>query len=322
MFDGFALLADGGVLRPVREDYTIKDIDVDFDTNERRSDLSNEPPQNCSLVHVHAGRVFTNDTADPMKGVHSAINDAQDFESADNAGTIDLSKVLPVGDEIIGYSTFAKDYLVIWLRAHVVVYFWPETLANSTLQQIIPIGCISKYGPDAVGNDIMFPSQSGVKSLKYSVVNQSLNTGDPTKLVDPLYIQLTEKFTTTDNVICKFYERLNHYYILAPFEGGHEILVYSALVKNVVGRYTGLTGYHMFTRDNGDIYLCSEGFVYKMDCGKDDAGTAIDFEWTHSVYYFGSKKYQHAPKEFEVTAEHDADITLTYSYRYWYAMRS
>jgi hypothetical protein len=333
MFEDKLILVDGGHARLMKQDGTIVDCGKNFlnritiDGIEYQAGDKNpnwaDAPSDATCVHVHAKRVFFNSSSRKMIIKHCASADVEDYTTANDAGEIDLSQVLNVGDEVMSFATYAKDFLVIFLRNHTIIYFFPETIADAALYQILPVGSICQYGPQHVGNDVMFPAKDGLKSLKYTVINQSLSVEDPSKLVDPFYKDIVSKFTTSNNVVCGFYHRLNHFYCLVPFAEGHQILVYSPYVKNIVGRFEGITGHCFFESESGDFYVCSDGFVYQMDApdARDDDGTTIEYDFISGVNYFGNNNIFHGGKEFEINSDQDKEVALTFYYRYEFLQR-
>lgn len=84
------------------------------------------------------------------------------------AGTLDLKNVWG-GDEVVAISSI-EDYLVIFGKRHILLYAGPETPSTMTLaEKIEGVGCIARDTVVSTGDDLLFLSASGVRSLARAI---------------------------------------------------------------------------------------------------------------------------------------------------------
>ena len=82
-----------------------------------------------------------------------------------DSGYIDLKYVWG-GDEIVNISSYAGK-LVIFGRQNIAIYNDPWDVAAMSLDEVIKgVGCVSRDSVRAIGNDLFFVSDTGVRSLQ------------------------------------------------------------------------------------------------------------------------------------------------------------
>lgn len=301
MFNNKVIMVDGGTALIMDSAYSV-------------SSLGGSPPSDADAAHAHQHKVWLNSRANPMRAYYSATDDPEDYTKAGDAGYLDLSSILPVGDEILGYSTVAEVYLVIHCRKHQVVYYAGTEPADFELQMVIPVSCYSNSGKTLIGRELIIPSDEGLNSLSSAIVHQALETDDLTLEVSDLYRVLVAAMANLKHVSAAFYHKLNHLYLSFPTASDPQILVYDPKVQNIVGRYIGLTPYSWCERTGGTMLMGGAGYVYTFDSGTSDDGTAIDFSVELPFLWWGDLERHKAPREFEVLVQTDRDMTLTVSW--------
>lgn len=305
-FNNELLMCDGGAPRKSTAAWSV-------------STIGSSAPSAASAVWVHNHRVVMNDDSNYMQVYISKV-DSLDFDTAGNDAIIlNLSKIIPGGDRVIGFGTIASTYLVIFLNRHVVIYDVPTTYANIQLYRVIFTGCLSYDGvintPDG---DIWFPSETGYKSIRESI--NSVNTID----IKDVTIHLGQHYRTALKSISDladingvYYQRLNHAYFTLPFSSQPEIWVISKDLElatkgkgNIAGEFSGITAYSFVESKNGDLLFgSSDGKIYKMDTGTNDNGTAISFAAEKTGLYFGDPRVFKSPREFESLIEITKNLT-------------
>ncbi len=120
------------------------------------------------------GRIWTaNATEDKDTIWYSDLLEPTNF-STENAGILDISSVIGNNDVIIGLAQH-NNYLVIFCRDNIVVYEGAEDPDTMKLADVITgIGCLSRDSIKATGTDLIFMSQSGVRSLARTVQEKSM----------------------------------------------------------------------------------------------------------------------------------------------------
>ena len=93
----------------------------------------------------------------------SNLLDGDDWINGD-AGVLDLSKIWGT-DEVVAIAPFYGQ-LIIFGKNNIVIYDNPTTVASLALNEVISgIGCVSRDSIQAIGNDLVFLSSTGLRSL-------------------------------------------------------------------------------------------------------------------------------------------------------------
>lgn len=312
-FNNQIIMADGGQLRKSDFLWSVSNVGA-------------SAPSSVSACHTHNHRLVVNNDDNNMEVYISKV-DELDFDTATNdAIVLNLSKIIPGGDKVLGFSTFLETYLVIWMRHHTLIYNVPTTFADISLQQVLNVGTVSVDSIDNVGGDLYFASDSGIKSLAASLgTRNTMDIKDVSKLIDPHYrSSVKSAITDLTDINGVFYPLCNHYYFTLPYANSPEVWAISKDLEvatggkgNIGGYFTGITAYSFLYRKDGTILFGSDnGKIYTMDSGTSDDGAAIPFEVEKTGIYFGNPKINKAVKEMEMYLEATADLTATLEYDY------
>jgi len=307
MFANQIIMADGGKLRKCTSGYVVSDLSTD-----------EAQPTKVSKIHVHNHKVWCNDDDNPMQARYlktDSANAADSFSASSDAGTLDFSKILPSGDTLIGFATFAEVFIVFIFKRYAIVYQAGTDPTEFAIRQIIPLNCVSGHAVKQIGNDLAICSLEGINSFRSSIANQDLDTDDLSKYIAPLYRELLSDLSDTTNVSLGFSHSLNHLYVCVP-NTNPTILVYSLDVGNFVGRWTGYKCHSICERVDGTMLVGGDGYVYVMNSGTNDDGEIINFSYDFPALYadiFGANK---AFKQMEALVTHDGSPILTVNYAY------
>ncbi len=125
------------------------------------------------------GRLFVADVTDNSYTLSfSDLLDGDDFHGG-SSGSLDLTTVFPEGfDEIVALREF-NNFLVIFCKRSILLYSGASSPASMTLADVITgIGCIARDSVQAIGTDLIFLSDSGVRSLGRVIQEKSNPIGD------------------------------------------------------------------------------------------------------------------------------------------------
>lgn len=307
MFGNQLVMVDGGVPRKSTAAYAVSALSADANM-----------PQDSNAVHVHQHKVWLNSAANPMKAYCSktdSANAATSWTGTTDAGVLDFSFILPQGDTLIGFATFAEVNLIFFFKRYAVVFTCGTDPAAFSLQQIIPITCLSGHGVKIIGNDLAVCSIDGLNSGRSSLTNQDLDTDDLSKYISPLWREYISSLSDYSLVTAEFSHRLNHLYIAVPGTT-HVILVYSIDIQNFVGVWSGYDCYSLCERQSGVMLVGGTGYVYTMNSGLDDAGAAISFSYDFPYLYDKDPNSNKAFRQVEGLVIYDGTPTLTFNYSY------
>ena len=251
---GFQLLSDVGTLPP---GYTSSDF-----------------KPNCTLAAY--GRIWMADIVGDRQTLYfSRLLDGSDFSGGDS-GSLSLNTVFPNNDQIIGLAAH-NGFLIIFGRNNIAIYANPIDVTELTLADYIPnVGCIARDSIQNIGTDIIFLSDSGVRSLQRVIQEKSLPLRDISKNVrDDL---MTNVASETATQIKSVYFDRDAFYLLslpttkfvycfdmrAPLQDGSarttiwtDIEPKSFLVTAAKQLYIGKPGYigrYFGHYDNTDVY--------------------------------------------------------------------
>ena len=123
------------------------------------------------------GRMFVGGVTEEKDVVHySVLLDADDFTGT-GSGLIDLKKVWGT-DEIVNIAPFFGK-LVIFGKNNIAIYDNPADIANATLDEVIQgIGLVSRDTVQIIGDDLVFLSDTGVRSLSRTTEKENLPLTD------------------------------------------------------------------------------------------------------------------------------------------------
>jgi hypothetical protein len=136
---------------------------------------------NCALAAY--GRIWLADlTGDRQTVYFSRLLDGSDFQGGDS-GSLSLNAVFPNNDKIVALAAH-NGFLIIFGRNNIAIYGNPIDVTQLTLADYIPnVGCIARDSVVSTGTDIIFLSDSGVRSLTRVIQEKSLPFRDISKNV-------------------------------------------------------------------------------------------------------------------------------------------
>jgi hypothetical protein len=142
----------------------------------------------------------------------SQLLNGSEFDDGDS-GSLSLNAVFPNTDQIIGMAAH-NGFLIIFGRNNIAIYANPIDVTELTLADFIPnVGCVARDSIVNTGTDIIFLSDSGVRSLQRVVQEKSLPFRDLSKNVrDELVANVASE--TTVKIRAVYYDR-DAFYLLA-----------------------------------------------------------------------------------------------------------
>jgi hypothetical protein len=131
---------------------------------------------NC--VHAAFGRVWVAGVSGAKTTIYySKLLDGALFTGT-GSGLIDIESVVGSSDEIVGISSH-NNYLIIFCRNNIVIYQSPDDPTNLTLADVVTgVGCIARDTIQQTGTDLIFLSNSGVRSFNRVTQEKSMPMRD------------------------------------------------------------------------------------------------------------------------------------------------
>jgi hypothetical protein len=153
-----------------------------FDNAHRPSSVTTaEFKPSCGMGFY--GRMWVGGVAESKDVLYySSLLDADDFRTstengASNGGSIDLKSVWG-DDDIVAIAPFYGK-LVIFGKENIAIYNSPNVIGSMALDEVIQgIGCVSRDSVQAIGDDLVFLSNTGLRSLARTTEKDKLPLQD------------------------------------------------------------------------------------------------------------------------------------------------
>lgn len=167
---------------------------------------------NCALAAY--GRIWLADLAGDRQTVYfSRLLDGSDFQGGDS-GSLSLNAVFPNNDKIVALAAH-NGFLIIFGRNNIAIYGNPIDVTQLALADYIPnVGCIARDSVVSTGTDIIFLSDTGVRSLTRIIQEKSLPFRDLSKNVRDDLIANVASESNTAAIKGVYYSR-DAFYLLA-----------------------------------------------------------------------------------------------------------
>ena len=202
--------------------------------------------------------------------------------SGGTSGTLDVSRVWPNGaDQIMGLSAH-NGFLFIFGKRQILIYKNATTPSTMSLDDSISnIGCIARDSIATTGTDIVFLSNSGVRSLLRTIQEKSAPLRDLSKNVrNDLMTNVGSEVLAN---IKSTYSESNGFYLLTlPVTKAVYIFDTKAQLQDGAARVTtwdSIEPTSLHSRRNGDLLIGKNGYIGKY-------GTYLDHATTYRVQYF------------------------------------
>jgi hypothetical protein len=196
--------------------------------------------------------------------------------SGGTSGSLDVSRVWPNGaDEVMGLAAH-NDFLFIFGKRQILVYSGASTPASLVLADTIgSIGCIARDTIQSVGSDVIFLSDSGVRSLMRTIQEKSAPLRDLSKNVR-FDLNSSLAGETLANLKSVYSEKEAFYLLVLPAT----FQVYCFDTKQSlqdgasrVTKWDSIAPTSLRSLRNGDLLIGKNGFIGKYGGYIDDTTT-------------------------------------------------
>jgi hypothetical protein len=264
---GFQQLGDVGTLPP---GYSIADF-----------------KPNCALAAY--GRIWMADIVGDRQTVYfSRLLDGSDFQGGDS-GSLSINSVFPNNDQIIALAAH-NGFLIIFGRNNIAIYSNPIDVTSLTLADYIPnVGCIARDSVQNTGTDIIFLSDSGVRSLQRVIQEKSLPMRDMSKNVrDDLIAAVASETASTIKSV--YYDRDAFYLLTLPATKATYCFDMRGALQDGSARVTiwdSLDPKALFVNQSKELLLGKPGYIGKYFGHLDNAAT-YRLQYYTNYFDFGS----------------------------------
>jgi len=230
------------------------------------------------------GRIWCGGVAEAKDVVYySNLLDGDNFLDGDT-GLIDLSKVWD-NDEIVALAPFYGK-LVIFGKNNIVIYSSPETVGSLAIDEVIKgIGCVSRDSVQAIGNDLVFLSATGLRSLYRTTEKDKLPLMDLSVNIKDTLIRNISQSTDVKSV---YVENEGVYIMSFVDKNINYVFDFKHITPNEVPRVTTWT----FDLDREPASMAYTKLYSGLLVGQKDGSIAgyegyhdIDLAWDSGVSY-------------------------------------
>ena len=173
-------------------------------------------PQGNCVIGAY-GRLWVGDTStDKTVLSYSDLLIGQNWTGG-SSGSLDLKSVWTNGmDEIVGLGAI-NGFLVIFAKHSILIYNSPSVPSTMTLvEHIKGVGCVARDSIVNIGTDILFMSDSGIRSLTRSVQTNIMPLQDVSQHVRDDIVYALSVETNTDAIKGVYHEPEGFYLISFP----------------------------------------------------------------------------------------------------------
>jgi len=222
------------------------------------------------------GRLWVANTASEKVTVSFSDLIAGHVWGGGTSGSLDVSRVWPNGaDEVMGLAAH-NDFLFIFGKRQILVYSGASTPASLVLSDTVgSIGCIARDTIQSIGSDVVFLSDSGVRSLMRTIQEKSAPLRDISKNVRfDLNSSLVGESLV--NIKSVYSEKEAFYLLVLPAAS----VVYCFDTKQTlqdgafrVTKWDSIAPKSLKSLRNGDLYIGKNGFIGQYSGYIDDTTT-------------------------------------------------
>jgi hypothetical protein len=290
---------------------------------EDHADYSGTVPQG-NVVLSASGRLWVANTTNDATTIYwSDLLTGMKWDTG-SSGSIDISKVWADGsDTIIGLASH-NGVLVIFGKRQILLYTGAQDPATMQLADtIVGIGCIARDSIQSTGSDLIFLSDTGVRSLARTIQEKSIPITDISKNIRQT---LDQYVLVEDAHITSVYSPEEAFYLLqlptsqqtfcfdtrTPLQTG----AYRATIWNTINPQCMLR-----TRD-GELLLGKSNGIAKYD-GYTDNDSSYQMSYFTNYLDFGAPSNLKFLKNLKITVIGGSatDVTLNWGYDYSYAYK-
>ena len=266
------------------------------------------------------GRLFVADvTNNSYTLFFSDLLDGDDFHGG-SAGSLDLTTVWPTGyDEIVALSEF-NDFLVIFGKRSILLYSGASSPSTMVLADVITnIGCIARDSVQSTGSDLIFLSDSGVRSLGRIIQEKSNPIGDVSVNVRDDLVQAVS--VETGN-IKSVYSEENAFYLLILPTVNNLVFCFDmrGKLENGANRattwpFTGILC--ATTTDDNEVYFGSSKGISEYEGFLDDTSTYTMKYFTNALSFGDASKLKILKEiTFTIVGGQATKLLLNWGYDY------
>jgi len=212
------------------------------------------------------GRTWWADIAGDTQTVYfSALLDGSNLSTGDS-GYLSLVDVFPNGDEVIGLAAH-NGFLIIFGKRNIAVYANPIDVTRLELVDLIAnVGCIARDSIVNTGTDVMFLSDTGVRSIARVVQEKSAPINDISFNVRDDLVGFVASESNKEKIKAAYYPRDAFYLLTLPSSNYVYCFDLRGRLQNGAARATiwdSIKPKSLHVTFAGDLLIGKEGYIGK-----------------------------------------------------------
>jgi hypothetical protein len=269
------------------------------------------------------GRLWSTGVEDELTKIYWSSLLVYDDWHGSGAGSLDLSKVFPTGnDEVVALAAH-NGFLIIFGRRSIIVYEGAEfpnaaSVAFKLADTVEGVGCIARDSVQHTGTDIIFLSEDGVRSFARTIQEKSMPMRDLSKNVRT---ELTQEVRLQSNPIKSLYSADEAFYLLS-LPDSQTIYCFDMRTSlpdgsNRVTTWSTVEPHSMTVLQDGSIYFGRKNGIFKYEGYADDGSEYLLLYYSNPLN-FGNSANLKFLKKFNITiiGSVEAHTTLVWGYDY------
>jgi hypothetical protein len=229
-----------------------------------------------NIVLSAYGRLWVADTATNHTTVYWSDLLSGHVWTGGSSGSLNINQVWPNGADNISGLAAHNNFLVIFGQRQILVYSGANTPSSVTLTDTVAsIGCIARDSIQSTGKDILFLSNSGLRSFARTIIEKSVPIGDISKNVRSDFMGIVAAETLA-NIKSIYSETEAFYLITMPFS--KEVFCFDTRGQLQDGsfrvtKWDSIEPTALLSRRNGDVLLGKTGYVAKYTGAQDNTSS-------------------------------------------------
>ena len=225
-----------------------------------------------NIVLAAFGRLWVANTSTIKNTVYFSDLLAGHVWTTGTAGSLNVDRVWPSGsDEVQGLAAH-NGFLIIFGKRQILVYANATTPATMTLSDTVGgLGCLARDSIQSTGKDVLFLSNSGVRSFARTIIEKSAPLGDLSKNVrsDLMGVVSSETLANIKSV----YSESEAFYLLT-LPSINEVYCFDTRQQLPDGSFR-ITNWNsiqptaLLSKRNGDLLIGKNGYIGKYGSYQD-----------------------------------------------------
>ena len=256
----------------------------------------------CNEAVASFGRLWIVDNDSDTQTIYwSDLLTGNDF-SGGSSGSINVAKAWPDGyDEVVALAAH-NNALVIFGQHSILLYEGATSPASMALADTVSgVGCIDRNSVQSIGTDVLFMSNSGLRSLGRAIQEKSLPLSDLSLNVKTEIIEVIDAET---DPVASIYSPENSFYLICfPSQATIYCFDLKGRLENGAYRTTRWTSvsHKSFARDkDGTLYIGTTDGLGKYDTFLDNA-SVYRFRYFSPALTFGDPSKTKIVKKIKPT---------------------